>query len=138
MSKIQIDLEDVVRLEADGKTFVFNPDAEDSIDKLFQLKNQIEDAIQNIASEIKKQGEDINPNFKGVRGTKIQASNRYYGSEFKLDPAVEPTDIDPKYVTKSVRYMPNTEALKSLPSPLPKGIIKIKREKQISIKPIDK
>ena len=138
MAKIEVDLENIVKLEADGKTFVFNPDAEDSIEKLFKTQAAIENAIQNIASEIKKQGEAINPNFKGVRGTKIQASNRFYGSEFRLDPAVDPESINPKYVNKSVRYTPNTEELKSLPNPLPKGIIKIKREKQISLKPVDK
>ena len=138
MAKIEVDLENIVKLEADGKTFVFNPDAEDSIEKLFRTQAAIEKALDNIAKEVKKQGEAINPNFKGVRGTKIQASNRFYGSEFRLDPEIDPSEIDPKYVNKSVRYTPNTEELKSLPNPLPKGIIKIRREKQISLKPIVK
>ena len=138
MAKIEVELGNIIKLEADGKTFVFNPDAEDSIEKLFIAKEKIERAIENISQEIKKQGEALNPNFGGVRGDKVQASNRFYGSEYRLDPDVEPSEIDQKYVNKSVRYTPNTSELKTLTGDLPNGIIKIRREKQISIKLKDK
>ncbi len=138
MNQLTIDLEDVVRLEADGKTFVFNPDAEESIAKLLALQEQVENALSTIKQTIGKQGTDLSSGFTGVRGSKVQASYRHYGQPYKLDVA-NIGDLDPKFYSKSVTYRPNTKNIEDYQDStgvLPTGVIVNEREKVVSIKAI--
>lgn len=135
MSKLTIDLDDIVKLSSDGKGFVFNPDAEESILKLLELRNNVDKAITDIKKEIATQGVKINPGFSGVRGSKIQASYRHYGQTYKI---VDPTKAN-LFVTKSVTYRPIATAIEDHVDQygkLPDGIVVNEREKVISLKPL--
>lgn len=137
MSKLVLELKDVLKLESDGKTFVFNPKAEDSIHELMKLKEQVEKALETVQTAIAEQGVKLNKDFSGVRGSKVKVSYRLYGQPYKLEAKDVVKEVDKRFYKESVTYRPDSEGIKDYLSEhkkLPKGVVENKREKQVSIK----
>lgn len=133
-NKLTIELEDVVRLSADGKTFVFNPTAEDSIQKLLALQERVELALAEVKTTIAEQGVAISPAFSGVRGDKVVASYRHYGQAYKLG---DVSKIEPAFYVKSVSFRPNSTAIEDhfkKTGSLPTGVVVNERDKVVSLK----
>lgn len=137
MSKLTIDLENVVKLASDGKTFALNPDAEESIVKLLELQEKVEHAISVVKASIAEQGTNLNQGFSGVRGSRIQASYRNYGQVYSFEHS-DASGVDPSYYTKSITYRPNTKSIEDYQDShgaLPPGIVLNEgRKKSVSIK----
>lgn len=131
---LTIELDDIVKLSSDGKTFVFNQEAEESVAQLLELQEKVERAIQDVKREIASQGSMINPGFSGVRGSRIHASYRHYGQPYKIGDILDvPTDC----YTKVESYRINTTAIENYidaKGKIPPGIIVNKREKVVSLK----
>jgi hypothetical protein len=134
MTKLTIDLKDIVKLAADGQTFVMNPDAEKSIVSLLEAQANIEQAIETIKQKIVEQGTAINENFTGVRGGRIQASYRPYGAEYAIEAEIV---INPAFVERKTTNSLKTDAVKEYVKEngiTPIGIKRVERKKTLSIK----
>lgn len=132
--KISIDLsKDIVKLAADGKTFLVEPEAEKSILAIMRLKARCEAALESIGHSIGQQGEKLSSGFSGVQGDALRVGYRTYGAKYGFDGSVAPEQIFdefPMWVNKKVTYS-IAEAGSAL-KPIPKGIQLNVRKKKAS------
>lgn len=137
MTKLTIELKDLISLGEDGKTFFFNPKAEASIAQLLQLQAKVEETIQKVKKSIAEEGLKETPAFNGVRGSKVRASYRPFGAAYKITAKDVEKTLSPDLFNKSITYRPNTEGINAYVETkggLPSGIDRVEREKQIVFK----
>lgn len=131
---ITIDTDDIVITAKDGGKFVFNKNAEDKLEKLLEIKDKLDNVIEQVKGNLETNGLKLNPDFSGVRGDKIKVEYRAFGALYKLvDPKKASLDF---YKTKTT-YSLNTDLVSAYvenhDGKLPDGIEKVKRQKKISI-----
>lgn len=131
---ISIDTDDIVITAKDSGKFVFDKSAEDKLEKLLEIKDKLDNVIEQVKSNLETNGLKLNPDFSGVRGDKIKVEYRAFGALYKLvDPKKAPQEF---YKTKTT-YSLNTDLVSAYvenhDSELPDGIEKVKRQKKISI-----
>ena len=135
MKLIKIDPKEIAILAEDSGKFLFRPNAEESLEKLLDTQEMINEAVDSVLKGIKDAGEKINPDFKGVKGEKIDLIKRQYGSRYTYKKAkvgelgqflkeVSYHTVDPEAVDK---YL---EAL----GELPEGVSEKVREYKITVK----
>lgn len=131
---ISIDTDDIVITAKSGGKFVFDKSAEDKLEKLLEIKDKLDNVIEQVKSNLETNGLKLNPDFSGVRGDKIKVEYRAFGALYKLvDPKKAPQEF---YKTKTT-YSLNTDLVSAYvenhDGELPDGIEKVKRQKKISI-----
>ena len=135
MNLIKIDPKEIAIFVEEGNKFLFKPQAEESLEKLLDAQKLINEAVEDVLEGIKKAGEKINPDFKGVKGEKIDLIKRQYGNRYTYKKAkvgelgqflkeVSYHTVDPEAVDK---YL---EAL----GELPEGVSEKVREYKITVK----
>lgn len=131
---ITIDTDDIVITAKDGGKFVFDKTAEDKLEKLLEIKDKLDNVIEQVKSNLETNGLKLNPDFSGVRGDKIKVEYRAFGALYKL---VDPKNASPDFYKTKTAYSLNTELVSAYAEnhdgKLPDGIEKVKRQKKISI-----
>lgn len=131
---ITIDTDDIVITAKDGGKFVFDKTAEDKLEKLLEIKDKLDNVIEQVKSNLETNGLKLNPDFFGVRGDKIKVEYRAFGALYKL---VDPKNASPDFYKTKTTYSLNTELVSAYAEnhdgKLPDGIEKVKRQKKISI-----
>ena len=131
---ITIDTDDIVITAKDGGKFVFDKTAEDKLEKLLEIKDKLDNVIEQVKSNLETNGLKLNPDFSGVRGDKIKVEYRAFGALYKL---VDPKNASPDFYKTKTTYSLNTELVSAYAEnhdgKLPDGIEKVKRQKKISI-----
>lgn len=131
---ITIDTDDIVITAKDGGKFVFDKNAEDKLEKLLEIKDKLDNVIEQVKSNLETNGLKLNPDFSGVRGDKIKVEYRAFGALYKL---VDPKNASPDFYKTKTTYSLNTELVSAYTEnhdgKLPDGIEKVKRQKKISI-----
>lgn len=131
---ITIDTDDIVITAKDGGKFVFDKTAEDKLEKLLEIKDKLDNVIEQVKSNLETNGLKLNPDFSGVRGDKIKVEYRAFGALYKL---VDPKNASPDFYKTKTTYSLNTELVlayaENHDGKLPDGIEKVKRQKKISI-----
>lgn len=131
---ITIDTDDIVITAKDGGKFVFDKTAEDKLEKLLEIKDKLDNVIEQVKSNLETNGLKLNPDFSGVRGDKIKVEYRAFGALYKL---VDPKNASLDFYKTKTTYSLNTELVSAYAEnhdgKLPDGIEKVKRQKKISI-----
>ena len=131
---ITIDTDDIVITAKDGGKFVFDKTAEDKLEKLLEIKDKLDNVIEQVKSNLETNGLKLNPDFSGVRGDKIKVEYRAFGALYQL---VDPKNASPDFYKTKTTYSLNTELVSAYAEnhdgKLPDGIEKVKRQKKISI-----
>lgn len=131
---ITIDTDDIVITAKDGGKFVFDKTAEDKLEKLLEIKDKLDNVIEQVKSNLETNGLKLSPDFSGVRGDKIKVEYRAFGALYKL---VDPKNASPDFYKTKTTYSLNTELVSAYAEnhdgKLPDGIEKVKRQKKISI-----
>lgn len=131
---ITIDTDDIVITANDGGKFVFDKTAEDKLEKLLEIKDKLDNVIEQVKSNLETNGLKLSPDFSGVRGDKIKVEYRAFGALYKL---VDPKNASPDFYKTKTTYSLNTELVSAYAEnhdgKLPDGIEKVKRQKKISI-----
>lgn len=131
---ITIDTDDIVITAKDGGKFVFDKTAEDKLEKLLEIKDKLDNVIEQVKSNLETNGLKLSPDFSGVRGDKIKVEYRAFGALYKL---VDTKNASPDFYKTKTTYSLNTELVSAYAEnhdgKLPDGIEKVKRQKKISI-----
>ena len=133
-SKIIIQPKKITALAKDGEKFVFKPEAEKQLLELLQLKEMIDNTVDEVKVAIAEAGQSINPNFKGVIGDKVRCTFRAYGSKYGYD--WKKKSILEPFLDEKTRYYVNSEAVDKYieeVGELPDGITENPREEKLSI-----
>ena len=135
MKLIKIDPKEIQILAEEGGKFLFKPTAEASLEKLLDTQEMINEAVEGVLKGIKEAGEKVNPDFKGVKGEKIDLIKRQYGSRYTYKKA-KTGSLGAFLKNKNYDYV-NAEAvdkyLEEL-GELPDGITEKDREYKMSIR----
>lgn len=83
MDKITIDKKQITQFVTEGSKMIFKKEAEEELLKLLKLKDQIEEAITTVKTNILEAGRLITPDFTGVVGNKLKCVIRKYGDRYK-------------------------------------------------------
>lgn len=129
---LSITIPDIHQLATDGEKLIFKKEAEESLVKLLELKQKVDEAIEKVKEAIKQAGEQILPNFKGVEGEVIKCIYRYYGAKYEIEDEEKAKPFIIEKVVKTLDYKAIDEIVKQT-GDLPEGIKTKEREKQLSI-----
>ena len=135
MKLIKIDPKEIAILAEEGGKFLFKPNAEKSLEKLLDTQKLINETVDSVLEGIKTAGEKINPDFKGVKGEKINLTKRQFGSRYTYKKA-KTGSLGAFLKNKNYDYV-NAEAvdkyLEAL-GELPEGVSEKVREYKITVK----
>lgn len=134
---ITIKPKDIVRLQDDASTLVFNPEAEKALLQLLDLQAMVAVAVGAVKNAIVEQGLAYNPNFTSVGGDQIKANFSYAGAKYKIN-AEEVKRFRPPYFVPKTTYSIDSKLVEKYEMKhkgrLPKGIVKAERNKNLSFK----
>lgn len=82
---VKVDPQEVAKLANEAGKLVFKKEAETELIKLLELKKMIDTTIEEVKTSISKAGNDILPNFKGVRGNRVSVSITDESERMKVD-----------------------------------------------------
>ena len=98
---ITIKKSDISQFVVEGGKLALKKTAEDELVKLLNLKDLIDQAVEDVKKQIADNGKKVFGDFKGVFGQHIKAVYREYGDryktenpEFKKKIVIERTDAD--------------------------------------------
>ena len=131
---VKVNAGEILRLEKDGESIVFDPKAEDAIARLLEIKNEVDGAVEYLKSEIERQALEFNPNFTGLKGSKIKINYSAAGSRYKDTGEIK--FHREKFWTKKIVWSLNSKAIEDYKAKyrkLPKGIAEVNRKKTIRI-----
>lgn len=135
---IKVNTADILKLEKDGETILFNQEAEEAIAKLLEMKRELDGALDYLASSIERQALEYNPNFTGLKGDLIKINYSASGAKYK-DLGTVRRRCE-KFWTKKVSWQLNSKAVDEFVARrgnLPKGIVEIHRKKSIRISEVN-
>lgn len=131
---VKVNAAELLRLEKDGETIIFNPKAEDAIVRLLEIQKEVDGAIEYLKSEIERQALGFNPNFTSLKGTRLKINYSASGTKYKELNTLK--NHRSKFWTKKVTWSIDSKAVdeyRAQRSELPKGIAEVKRKKTIRL-----
>lgn len=122
-------------VEEGGKLMV-KKEANDSIMALLRLQNKLETYIRKVKDSIVGSALAINPTFKGVFGKDVKGIYKTTGRKYSFDKNMGDTDrlVSEGLLRPVTTYVPVSEKIEALEaegSPLPAGIVKNERSKDL-------
>ena len=82
--EIVIRKKDILQLKIEGKKLVVKQEAEKALLTLLDLKDFIDNTVEEVKKEIVKRGSEVlGEGFKGVIGEKVKAVYRTYGDKYE-------------------------------------------------------
>ncbi len=131
---VKVNAGEILKLEKDGEGIIFDPKAEDAIARLLEIQREVDGAIEYLKSEIERQALEFNPNFTGLKGSRIKIN--YSASGAKYRDTGEVKFHREKFWTKKTVWSLDSKAVeeyKAKSYKLPRGIAEIHRKKTIRI-----
>ena len=131
---VKINSAELLKLEKDGETIVFNQKAEDAIVRLLEIKREVDGVIEYLKSEIERQALEFNPNFTSLKGDKIKINYSASGAKYKDLDTLKCRRV--KFWTKKTTWQLNSKAVDEYLAKqkrLPRGIVAVNRKKIIKI-----
>ena len=135
---VKVNSAEILKLEKNGEGIIFDSKAEDAIVRLLEIKHEVDGAIEYLKSEIERQALEFNPNFTGLKGSKIKINYSASGSKFKDVGGVK-FHREPYWEKKTVWTLDSkaVEEYRSKNYKLPKGIAEVGRRKTIRISEVN-
>lgn len=133
--RLQVDTDQLNELVSTADAILLTKDGEDTILKLLEIQNQVEEAIKQAKANIEKKALEIDPNFMSVQGDRIKVAYRAYGTRYMIDES-HLKDLPENLYKKVIKVYPDTKAIDDLANKtgmLPIGIVEPSRPKQIII-----
>jgi peptide subunit release factor 1 (eRF1) len=133
--KITIELDNLSELVSKADLIFLEPRAEKILLKLIDIREQVENAIDQAEKKLEDAALKINPNFKSIRSDKIKVFYRAYGARYLLDEsiiALIPTEL--YTAEKKTIYKVNADAVEnwtSINKGMPVGISERERTKSL-------
>ena len=134
MSQITIDSDQIARLCQTAEGFALDSEAEDSLCKLLDIQDQINQFVEEVKSKIAEKATQIDADFTGLSGDRLKLEYRATGAEFALE---DHATVDEMFITRTERMGVNAEAVRDFVEAngyLPAGVIVRKRKKTLVIK----
>ena len=135
---VKVNSGEILKLEKDGEGIIFDSKAEDAIVRLLEIQREVDGAIEYLKSEIERQALEFNPNFTGLKGSKIKINYSASGAKFK-DVGGLTLHREP-YWKKKIVWTLDSKAVEEYRNKnyrLPKGIAEVGRRKTIRISEVD-
>jgi hypothetical protein len=131
---ITVNLYAVNIMSEKGGKFVFEKEAEDSLLKLLNLNELLEQMLKKVKEKIEADGLSLDENFKGVKGEFVSAIYKLYGEKYTFAP--EMLEVCKPYLKEKVTYKVDSELVDKFfeeNGALPEGIRLVARSKTISL-----
>ena len=131
---VKVNAGEILKLEKDGESIIFDPKAEGAIVRLLEIQREVDGAVEYLKGEIERQALEFNPNFTGLKGSKIKINYSASGAKYKDTGEVK--FHREKFWTKKVTWSLNSKAVDEYKQKfytLPKGIAEVNRKKTIRI-----
>lgn len=135
---VKVNSAEILKLEKSGEGIIFDQKAEDAIVRLLEIKHEVDGAIEYLESEIERQALAFNPNFTGLKGSKIKINYSASGAKFKDVGGVR-LHREP-YWKKKIVWSLDSKAIEEYRNKnykLPKGIAEVARRKTIRISEVN-
>jgi hypothetical protein len=135
MNKLIIEYEDIALLIKGAKAITMNPQGEEILVKLLDLKDKVEKALVQAKSVLAVAMEEIDPELTSISSDRIKVMNRVYGAKYSLDDMLIESLDESLYTTKTSYSPVATEIEKVIKTTgvLPTGIRINERAKTVSI-----
>lgn len=131
---ITIDPQEIKVFAEEGGKFVFKPTAEENLYKLLTLQKMVDDLVEQVKEKIAEAGMQIDPGFKGVKGEKVKALFRSYGTKYDYDKS-KTGDLQ-TFLKERTYYSvdgPKVDKYIETVGEIPDGIIEKSRDKKLSL-----
>ena len=131
---VKVNAGELLKLEKDGEGIIFDPKAEDAIVRLLEIQREVDGAIEYLKSEIERQALEFNPNFTGLKGSKIKINYSASGAKYRDTGKVK--FHREKFWTKKTVWSLDSKAIEEYKAKnykLPRGIAEVHRKKTVRI-----
>lgn len=131
---VKVNAGELLKLEKDGEGIMFDHKAEDAIVRLLEIQREVDGVVEYLKSEIERQALEFNPNFTGLKGSKIKINYSASGAKFKDTGEVK--FHREKFWTKKTVWSLDSKAVEEYKAKnykLPKGVVEVHRKKTIRI-----
>ena len=135
---VKINSAEILTLEKEGEEIIFNPKAEEAIVRLLEMQRELDGAIEYLKERIEHQALEFNPNFTGLKGSKIKINYSASGAKFKDTGSAK--NHREKFWKKNVVWSLDSKAIEEYRNKnykLPKGIAEVARRKTIKISEVN-
>lgn len=136
--QIEFDDDDIKLIAKNAEKFLVEKETEKPIAKLFQLRDQLDLAIEEAEKLMAEKALKLNPNFKSIEGDLIKASYRAYGQRYYIEDQ-HLGEVPKEMYTKEIitKYKVNSDVVDDYVADkgsLPFGIVAPERKKTLKIK----
>ena len=133
--EFSVDFPTVVQIVKDTKNLVINPAGAEAYEKLYRLKQAVDEAMDLAKEFIIERALEVDPDFKMIRAEGMSLSYSAAGgqSKYVIDES-KLNEIGDAFYTVETRYKVNTEAVEKFAKEhggLPDGIIAPERTKSL-------
>ena len=82
---ITVKKSDITKFAEEGGKLVWKAEAEEQLLHLLELKETIDNAIEEVKENIAIAGKEVSPDFSGVMGSRVRAIYRVFGEKYAYD-----------------------------------------------------
>lgn len=125
--EITVDFPSLLEIVKDTKNLVINPAGAEAFEKIYRLKQAVDEAYDIAREFIVEEAQKVDPNFKMIRSERLSLSYSAAGgqSKYAIDES-KINELSDELYTVETRYKPNTAAIEKFAKEhggLPDGII---------------
>lgn len=128
MDIVKVDKTEIAKLKVEAGKLVLTQKAENELIKLLDLKDYIDEVVEEVKNTISKSALSLYPEFKGVVGENLRAVYRNYGDKYETDN----TEFLKTIITQRIDSDKIDEYIK-VNGNLPEGVKKKERVKKLTI-----
>jgi hypothetical protein len=118
-----------------GKSITMNPQGEELLIKLLELRDKVEFAITQCKNTLTTAITEIDPDLTSISSDRVKVMYRVYGAKYGLNDILI-DELDPKFYIKKEVFSPNAKEIDNhikATGVLPNGIMINDRSKTVSI-----
>lgn len=134
-NELTIKYDNLELLVKGAKEITLNPQGEELLIRLLDLKEKVEMAIKQCKSVLEVAIQEVDPDLSSISSDNVKVMYRVYGQQYSLNEMLL-EELDPKYYIEKKSFSPNTAEIKKEIREngiLPNGIIINDRKKTVSI-----
>lgn len=128
---LSVNKKDIAAIKLEAGELIFEQRAEDALLQLIKIKDTVDAALLEAKEKIKEAGLQMSPDFKGIKGNRVQVVYQETGYKYEISGAP-----DAQFMKKTIYVRPDSVAIdrfKDAFKSVPVGIIEKEREKKIII-----
>ena len=137
---VKVNAGEILKLEKNGESIIFDSKAENAIVRLLEIQKEVNGAIEYLKSEIERQALEFNPNFTGLKGSKIKINYSASGAKYKDVSEGELKSHRKAFWSKKIVWSLNSKAIDEYRAKfykMPRGIAEAHRKKTIRISEVE-